>query len=153
MISSEMLAAGMRTLVAALEWPVMAVLLGITALAVLESGLAIGERWLGLRRWRDSGRPDLVEQLAHRRIERVDMLAKVGPMLGLMGTLIPLGPGLAALGGGDLTQLAQALIKAFDTTVLGLVVGACGYVLGKWRRRWYGACLDAMEQRQAEATP
>ncbi|MDC7706333.1 MotA/TolQ/ExbB proton channel family protein [Vogesella indigofera] len=153
MISSEMLAAGMRTLVAALEWPVMAVLLGITALAVLESGLAIGERWLGLRRWRDSGRLDLVEQLAHRRIERVDMLAKVGPMLGLMGTLIPLGPGLAALGGGDLTQLAQALIKAFDTTVLGLVVGACGYVLGKWRRRWYGACLDAMEQRQAEATP
>lgn len=153
MISSEMLAAGMRTLVAALEWPVMAVLLGITALAVLESGLAIGERWLGLRRWRDSGRPDLVEQLAHRRIERVDMLAKVGPMLGLMGTLIPLGPGLAALGGGDLTLLAQALIKAFDTTVLGLVVGACGYVLGKWRRRWYGACLDAMEQRQAEATP
>lgn len=151
MISSEVLAVSMRTLVAALEWPVMAVLLGVTALAVLDCGLAIGERWLGLRRWRESGRPDLVEQLAQRRIERVDMLAKVGPMLGLMGTLIPLGPGLAALGDGDLTQLAQALIKAFDTTVLGLVVGACGYVLGKWRRRWYGDCLDAMEQPEQTA--
>lgn len=149
MVTSDMLAAGMRMLVATLEWPVMAILLGVTALAVLEAGLAVGERWLGLRRWQQSGRPDLVERQAQRRIERVDMLAKVGPMLGLMGTLIPLGPGLAALGGGDLTLLAQALIKAFDTTVLGLLVGACGYVLGKWRRRWYGDCLDAMDQAGA----
>lgn len=145
MLTSDLLAQVMRSLVSNLEWPVMGVLLTVTALAVLECGLAAGERWLGLRHWRQSGQMALLEQQGRRRIERVDMLAKVGPMLGLMGTLIPLGPGLAALGGGDLTLLAQALIKAFDTTVLGLAVGACGYVLGKWRRRWYGDCLDAME--------
>lgn len=41
---------------------------------------------------------------------------QLGPILGLLGTLIPLGPGLAALGSGDIVTLAEALTVAFDTT-------------------------------------
>ncbi len=38
-----------------------------------------------------------------RTISITDMIAKLGPMFGLLGTLIPLGPGIVALGqGGDL---------------------------------------------------
>ncbi|HJO36774.1 MAG TPA: flagellar motor protein MotA, partial [Gammaproteobacteria bacterium] len=62
-----------------------------------------------------------------------------------MGTLIPLGPGLAALGRGELASLAEAVILAFDTTVLGLLVGLVGFVLGRLRRRWYDSLLDALE--------
>ena len=52
---------------------------------------------------------------------------QLGPILGLLGTLIPLGLGLAALGSGDIVTLAEALTVAFDTTVTGLVIGALAY--------------------------
>ena len=67
-------------------------------------------------------------------------------MLGLMGTLIPLGPGLSALGNGELSILTTAMSVAFDTTVLGLFVGIIGFVLGRLRRRWYDEVLTSMEQ-------
>ena len=63
-----------------------------------------------------------------------------------MGTLIPLGPGLSALGEGDLSILTTAMSVAFDTTVLGLLVGIIGFVIGRLRRRWYEKTLNSMEQ-------
>lgn len=78
------------------------------------------------------------EELAlARRVEKTDLLVRLGPALGLAGTLIPLGPGLAALGRGEVQVLAEALTVAFDTTVLGIVIGAAAFVLSSVRRRWY----------------
>ena len=73
--------------------------------------------------------------------------SKIGPTLGLMGTLIPMGPGLAALGTGDVTTLASAITIAFNTTVIGIGAGAIAYFASKLRRRWFGeylANLDAL---------
>ena len=72
-----------------------------------------------------------------KKIERTDIVTRIGPTLGLMGTLIPMGPGLAALGAGDVNTLASAIIVAFDTTVVGIGAGAVAYVISKIRRRWY----------------
>ena len=72
-----------------------------------------------------------------KSLEKVDIVTRIGPTLGLMGTLIPMGPGLAALGSGDVTTLANAIIVAFDTTVVGIGSGAVAYVISKVRRRWY----------------
>src|SRR5262249_52757703 len=44
---------------------------------------------------------------AQRRLDRTRLLVRAGPAIGLMGTLIPLAPGLAALGQGDVAQLAD----------------------------------------------
>jgi biopolymer transport protein ExbB/TolQ len=78
------------------------------------------------------------EELAlARRVERTDLLVRLGPALGLAGTLIPLGPGLAALGRGEVRILAEALTVAFDTTVLGILIGSIAFVLSGVRRRWY----------------
>ncbi|MGD8400368.1 MAG: MotA/TolQ/ExbB proton channel family protein [Bacillota bacterium] len=85
------------------------------------------------------------EQKRGRALERVEMLAKLGPILGLMGTLIPLGPGLAALGNGDVAALAQAVVIAFDTTVSGLAVGGAAFVIAKVRRRWQTVFLADLE--------
>ena len=76
---------------------------------------------------------------------KTDILVKVGPILGLLGTLIPLGPGLAALGSGDIAVLAQSLTIAFDTTVTGLSVGALAYVISRFKKQWYESDLIAME--------
>jgi len=62
-----------------------------------------------------------------------------------MGTLIPMGPGLAALGAGDIAGLAQAIIVAFDTTVVGLAAGGIAYVISKVRKRWYEDNLTTLE--------
>ncbi|WBS04971.1 MotA/TolQ/ExbB proton channel family protein [Pseudoduganella sp. SL102] len=132
----------------AVSWllvPSLAALLLACAIAVVEAGIAAGERFHGLRRLRDSGNVAQVQAIARHRLERADLLARIPPMLGLMATIIPLGPGLAALGAGDPAQLASAVTVAFDATVLGLVAGIGGLVIGKLRRRWYEETLEAME--------
>lgn len=77
-----------------------------------------------------------------KKIDRLDILARSGPILGLMGTLIPLGPGLTAMSTGDLSQLSTAISIAFDTTVVGLLVGLLAYILGKSRRRHFESVYD-----------
>ena len=140
----------LHSLVDALLEPVIATLLATVAIAVWEAGTAGGERLTGLARLFEAGDTDRAWRLGRRRIERADLLARAGPMLGLMGTLIPLGPGLAALGRGELEPLATAVTVAFDTTVLGLLVGICGFVIGRLRRRWYDQLLERMERETAE---
>ncbi|WP_018938711.1 MULTISPECIES: MotA/TolQ/ExbB proton channel family protein [unclassified Thioalkalivibrio] len=135
----------MDTVVRWLLEPVIVGLLVLVAVAVWELGLALGERSGGVRRLELSGDAERLAYRARRRIDRADLLARIGPMLGLMGTLIPLGPGLAAMGRGELEILAQAVTVAFNTTVLGLLVGILGFLLGRLRRRWYDAAMERME--------
>ena len=126
--------------------PALLALLAACAVAAVEAGIAVGERFSGLKKLRVAGNAAHVQNLARHRLERADLLARIPPMLGLMATIIPLGPGLAALGQGNPAQLASAVTVAFDATVLGQVAGIAGQVIGKLRRRWYEETLDAMEQ-------
>ena len=80
-----------------------------------------------------------------KTIEKTDVVTRIGPTLGLMGTLIPMGPGLAALGAGDVNTLASAIIVAFDTTVVGIGAGAVAYFVSKVRRRWYEEYLSKLD--------
>lgn len=95
------------------------------------------------------------EMLCYQRtIELTDIVAKLGPMLGLMGTLIPLGPGIVALGNGDTATLSASLLVAFDTTVAGLVSAGIASVISTVRRRWYRdytTMLEAMMEGTLEA--
>ena len=76
---------------------------------------------------------------------RTDLAAKVAPMIGLMGTLIPLGPGIVALGQGQTELLASSIEIAFDTTIAGLTVAAVALLVGRWRKRWYEDYMVALE--------
>lgn len=76
-----------------------------------------------------------------RRVSLLLTLARVGPMLGLMGTLIPLGPALVALANGRIDVLAGQLVIAFGTTVAGLLTGLCAFVSAQVRRAWYARDL------------
>ena len=64
-------------------------------------------------------------------------LTKLGPILGLMGTLIPMGPALAGLASGDIASMAYNMQIAFATTVVGLVAGAVGFLTQQVKKRWY----------------
>lgn len=80
-----------------------------------------------------------------RRLEKTRILVRVGPMLGLMGTLIPLSPALTALAQGDTQTLATNLRVAFSATVLGLLIGGLGFVVSTIRDRITAQDISDME--------
>jgi biopolymer transport protein ExbB/TolQ len=80
-----------------------------------------------------------------KRLERTRILVRLGPMLGLMGTLIPLSPALAALAEGDTQQLADKLRIAFSVTVIGLLIGGLAFVVSIVRDRIYSQDISDLE--------
>ncbi|MBQ3302803.1 MAG: MotA/TolQ/ExbB proton channel family protein [Eggerthellaceae bacterium] len=86
-----------------------------------------------------------VEKHYQRRVAFSDVISKIGPMLGLMGTLIPLGPGIVALGQGNTVQLSASLGIAFDATVCGLVCAVTALVISKIRTGWYDEYIGTLE--------
>ena len=85
------------------------------------------------------------EEKIDKTLQKTDIITRVGPTLGLMGTLIPMGPGLAALGAGDVNTLAESLTLAFNTTIVGIGSGALCYVISKIRSGWYDRYLSDLD--------
>lgn len=99
-----------------------------------------------------SMRESLAVRLLHEEKQHYDLIvmitditAKTAPMFGLLGTLIPLGPGIIALGRGDTYTLSTSLLTAFDTTAAGLVAAAVAFFISAVRKRWYANYMSALE--------
>ncbi len=130
---------------------------------IVKSGLLMRQKQylIELTRHRsitDDMRESLAVGLEYRERRRydgivkvTDVLAKISPMLGLLCTLIPLGPGVVALGEGDTQTLSSALLTAFDATSMGLIAGVFAMVVSAIRTRWYkdymvsfDACMECV---------
>jgi biopolymer transport protein ExbB/TolQ len=88
-----------------------------------------------------------------RRLERTRILVRMGPALGLMGTLIPLSPALAGLAEGDVATLTENLRVAFGVTVTGLLVGAVAFSISLVRDRLYAQDYSDVEYVAARLAP
>jgi biopolymer transport protein ExbB/TolQ len=82
---------------------------------------------------------------ADKELGKSKVLVKFGPILGLMGTLIPMGPALVGLSTGDIGSMAYNMQVAFATTVLGLFTGAIGFVLLQIYQRWIASDLTNLD--------
>lgn len=82
---------------------------------------------------------------AEKELERSRTFIKLGPMLGLMGTLIPMGPALVGLAQGDISSMAYNMQVAFATTVVGLVIAAVGIITLQVKQRWYAREMNDLE--------
>jgi biopolymer transport protein ExbB/TolQ len=80
-----------------------------------------------------------------KSMDHLRILVRAAPSLGLIGTLIPMGTGLAALGQGDMTKLTTDLVIAFTTTVVGLAIGTMAFFIYTIRRRWIEVDIKNME--------
>jgi len=108
------------------------------------------------------GRPDAEARIAKRlaeydyrslrRLERTRILVRMGPALGLMGTLIPLSPALAGLASGDVVTLTDNLRVAFSVTVAGLLIGAVAFAISLVRDRLYAQDYSDVEYVAASLT-
>jgi len=86
-----------------------------------------------------------LEVAASARLAWLSFGVRIGPLLGLMGTLIPMGPALVGLSEGDIEALAGNLVIVFSTTVLGVFVGGLCYAMLLARRQWYARDLADIE--------
>lgn len=85
------------------------------------------------------------EIAADKDLSLSKMLTKLGPILGLMGTLIPMGPALVGLSTGDIGSMAYNMQVAFATTVVGLFTSAIGFITQQVKQRWYLQDLTNLE--------
>jgi biopolymer transport protein ExbB/TolQ len=117
--------------------------------AILSSGLTIlseaaqasGDKNLPLRL--ESVLQEL-ERKAWRGVMRVRLLVRVGPALGLMGTLIPMAYALQGLSEGNLPDLAGNLVTAFAATVIGLAISVFAYLIAAAQEEWVRADLQLL---------
>jgi biopolymer transport protein ExbB/TolQ len=93
-----------------------------------------------------------LEHVLMKREERVRgsvnpsrTMVKVGPSLGLLGTLIPMGTSLASLAAGNLEAMAGQMVVAFTTTIIGLACGTVAYIVTVVRQGWVNETIR--EQR------
>lgn len=76
------------------------------------------------------------ENFTKAKCRRVEQLVKIGPALGLMGTLIPMGPALLGLAQGNLDVLASNLVVAFSTTVVGITIALIASIALAAQKKW-----------------
>lgn len=85
------------------------------------------------------------EMIATRRLDRTRVWIRLGPIIGLITTLIPISPALVALAKGDLEVLSANLVVAFSTTVISLLVSGLAFVMSMFRERVYMQDLGDIE--------
>lgn len=86
-----------------------------------------------------------LENSVAARLSKLTWITRVAPMLGLMGTLIPLGPALTGLAAGDMALLSGNLVVAFTATVIGVLIGCAAYTMNTVRRNWYDRDMSDLE--------
>ena len=94
-----------------------------------------------------------LETLAVKRLEFARIATRVAPTLGLVATMIPMGPALKALADGQLADVSRSLMVAFSAVILALLAAAISFTVVNVRKRWYAADLAAIEQDMAPAPP
>lgn len=118
-----------------------------------------------LRRRSGAGRPllvqfqnnrglddDQLDLIAHKLIEGPRIASRVTPMLGLVATMIPMGPALKSLSDGNLAGVSDNLVLAFSAVILSLLAASITYYIVNIRRRWLAEeLLQIAAQRKAGA--
>jgi biopolymer transport protein ExbB/TolQ len=99
-----------------------------------------GELDINLERLLQAAELDLVKSL-----DKVRFVIRVGPALGLMGTLIPMGISLSAMAQGDMPKMAGSMVTAFTTVVVGLACSVVSYLMSTVKEKWHRADMREME--------
>lgn len=71
-----------------------------------------------------------------KSLDKIRFVIRVGPALGLMGTLIPMGISLSSLAQGDMPKMAGGMVTAFTTVVVGLAYSVLAYLMSLVKEKW-----------------
>lgn len=90
----------------------------------------------------------LITQYETETVKEVNLsrlLAKLGPVLGLIGTLISMSPALVGLSTGDISGMAYNMQVVFAATVVGLVISAVGLFTLQLKQRWFAQDVNNLD--------
>ena len=90
---------------------------------------------------------DELDLFAHKLLEPERLASRIAPMLGLVGTMIPMGPALKSLSDGNLAQVSSSLTVAFSAVILALIAASITYWISNVRRRWLAEEMVILQQR------
>lgn len=90
-----------------------------------------------------------LELFAFKKLEHIRNVSRIAPMMGLIATLIPLGPALKALTDGNIAGMSDGLILAFSGVTLGLIAASLTFWIGNIKKRWYADELHVVELAKA----
>jgi len=79
---------------------------------------------------------DQMELAVLKELEGLRLCSRVAPMLGLMATMIPMGPALVAVASGQSEGVANSLAPAFASVIVALAAASITFVVYTVRRRW-----------------
>ncbi|HMZ85341.1 MAG TPA: MotA/TolQ/ExbB proton channel family protein [Giesbergeria sp.] len=79
---------------------------------------------------------DGLELYVLKQLELQRIVSRVAPLLGLVATMIPMGPALVAVAAGNTQGMAQNLVVAFAAVIVALLAAAITFVVQTLRKRW-----------------
>ncbi|MGF1694342.1 MotA/TolQ/ExbB proton channel family protein [Vibrio lamellibrachiae] len=100
----------------------------------------------------DSGDSDQLELWIVKELEPLRLISRAGPMLGLVTTMIAIGPALVAMGEGEVDKVAQEMIVAFSASILSLIAASLTFSIMTVRRRWLLEDMCKIEQSMKTMT-
>lgn len=140
--------------------PVMLLIAVALAYALVMLGAFIVEAWQRRRKGHpralfvyaqkpgSSAESDDLELWIMRRLECLRIVSRTAPMLGLIATMIPMGPALLALGSGDAGEVGRNMVAAFSAVILALLAASICYFILTVRRRWLLQDLREFERQR-----
>lgn len=168
-MTTDAIREALHLLAGTLIWPVLGALLLLAASTLVMAGGFLHEAWARVRGHRHALRraqrdldqaehtagtsslelrlEDVLqghEQRRWRALRHGRMAVRVGPALGLMGTLIPMADALQGLADGNLPALASNMVTAFAATVIGLTISVIAYVISAVREDWVRSDVQAL---------
>ncbi len=93
---------------------------------------------------------DELEVFAVKKLETLRLVTRIAPMLGLIATMIPMGPALKALGDGNIQGISENLIVAFAAVIWGLVISTLTFWPASIKKRWFASELINIRKLKGE---
>jgi biopolymer transport protein ExbB/TolQ len=139
-------------------FPVLVLIVSALLYAFVALGEFVMEAW---QRWRGTYRSQLAAHQSKtnavsddleiwilRRLEWLRVVSRSSPMLGLVATMIPMGPALLALTRNDAHSVGENFVVAFSAVILALISASITYFILTVRRRWLLEELRAFEREK-----
>ena len=87
---------------------------------------------------------DQLDVAALGDLEGVRNVSRLAPMLGLIATMVPMGPALKSLADGNIQGISENLIVAFSSVIFGLVIASVTFWIASVKKRWLAEELVAL---------
>ncbi|MCV6613372.1 MAG: MotA/TolQ/ExbB proton channel family protein [Cellvibrionaceae bacterium] len=93
---------------------------------------------------------DELDVLALGELEGVRTVSRLAPMLGLIATMVPMGPALKSLANGNVQGISENLIVAFSAVIFGLVIASITFWIASVKKRWLAGELVMISRQRSE---